>query len=152
MAGATPVSTPAASVPVAATPPAATPPAAETPAAAMPAPAALPAEAVASATVTPPAAEEPVPPPRAVTEPAAEATGTAATPNVAAADGSKNWPRLAVTGLVGSKSGGAAIVNGEIVGLWETIADAQVIELSKDGVRFEYHGETRMVRIGGSIE
>ena len=57
-----------------------------------------------------------------------------------------------MSGLVGSKNGGAAIVNGEIVGLGEIVSEAQVIELSKDSVKFEYHGETRSVRIGGTIE
>ena len=72
-------------------------------------------------------------------------------PRAVGADGVP-WPRLSVTGLVGNKSGGAAIVNGDIVGLWDVISEAQVIALSKDGVTFEFHGETRSVRIGGAIE
>lgn len=63
------------------------------------------------------------------------------------------WPRLTVTGLIGSARGkGAAIINGQTVGPGNTIEGVKIIAVEKQGVRVSFGGETRVLPAGSTTE
>jgi hypothetical protein len=73
-------------------------------------------------------------------------------PQPVARVGDVTWPRLSLSGLVGGKRGGAAIINNEVIGIGEAIEGAVVIDLTKKGATLEYQGEKQFLRVGGVIE
>lgn len=62
------------------------------------------------------------------------------------------WPRLSLSGLVGGKRGGAAIINNQVIGIGEAIEGAVVTDLTKKGATLEYQGESLFLHVGGVIE
>jgi hypothetical protein len=143
------VTMPAASAP-ATTPPAATPPAA-TPATAATTPTATAATTDAAPTATPPpvasgvpptastvAASAP-PPPAAVEEPAPEPEAIA-------------WPYLKITGVIGKGLRGAATINNRIVACGETVDGVEVVSVGEYGVKLEFEGETRFIKVGNTVD
>ena len=154
--------------PEAALPPADTNPAPLTPSAAAPAqpavvaapPATSPAPVTATAaspsgTVSetgPSASTETLPPAQVQAPIKTAAVNTAVTPP----EEKKSlvpWPRLTVTGLIGSARGrGAAIINGQTVGPGNTIEGVKIIAVEKQGVRVSFGGETRVLPAGSTTE
>ncbi len=64
------------------------------------------------------------------------------------------WPALRLSGIlgVGAAGEGSAILNGEVVGVGESIMGAELIEVTRQGVRLRKDGEERFMRIGGILE
>jgi hypothetical protein len=62
------------------------------------------------------------------------------------------WPRLSLSGLVGGKRGGAAIINNQVIGIGEAIEGVVVTDLTKKGATLEYQGERLFLHVGGAIE
>ena len=64
------------------------------------------------------------------------------------------WPHLAVSGLMGGSQGGAgtAIINGQILNTGESIDGVKVVAVTKAGVTLLYAGETRVLKIGDTID
>lgn len=133
-----PVSTTATNVAPPATPPAA--------------PAPAPAPAVRAA--------EPAAPPKPVEPPAPEAVKPA--PVVAQAPTGTPakvalpviWPKLVVTGLIGSSKTGhsAAIVNGQMLSPGDSIEGVKIESVEKQRVKLAFQGETKLLSVGGSTE
>lgn len=89
------------------------------------------------------------------------ATLPAATPETVAAETAKPvevvpvfWPKLIVTGLIGSPRSGksAAIINKQMVEPGAVIEGVKVQAIDKQGVKLSYQGETRTLSVGGSTE
>jgi len=62
------------------------------------------------------------------------------------------WPPLALSGVVGKGHNGAANINGQVVGIGETVDDVTVLAVARQGAKLEYKGETRFLKVGKSIE
>lgn len=64
------------------------------------------------------------------------------------------WPRLTVTGIIGTARGGksAAIINGQMVAPGETIEGARIESIDRQGVRIRFDGESRTLSVGGSTD
>lgn len=53
---------------------------------------------------------------------------------------------LTVTGLVWGGDEPKAIINGEIYGIGDTINDAQIIEITKEGIKVSYQGTEHLLK------
>jgi hypothetical protein len=64
------------------------------------------------------------------------------------------WPRLSVSGIIGTSSGsrGAAIINGQMLGIGSTIEGVKIIAVDKQGVQLRLGDETRTLTVGGTTE
>jgi len=64
------------------------------------------------------------------------------------------WPKLTVTGLIGSSRSGrsAAIINKQMVEPGAVVEGVKVEAIDKKGVRLRYQGETRTLALGGTTE
>jgi hypothetical protein len=121
-----------------------------------------PAAATNGATATPvppptPAAPAPVPaiPPALPVQAPASATNPPPTVAKAPAEETVVWPSLTVSGLMGGKQAGqqgAAIINGQMLGVGESIEGVRIIEVSKQGVRLRWQNQTRLVKVGESTD
>jgi hypothetical protein len=77
-------------------------------------------------------------PPATVQPPAAEATGTA-------------WPKLKISGVIGSGKTGAVIINGRTVDVGGRISGVAVEDIRDGAVILKYRNETRKLRSGESL-
>lgn len=73
-------------------------------------------------------------------------------PNTAEPREPVEWPPLSLTGVIGERAGGSALINDEIVDFNDFIDGVRVISISKQGVELEYEGEQRFLKVGGIIE
>ena len=64
------------------------------------------------------------------------------------------WPRLTVTGIIGSsKTGhGATIINGQMLGPGDSIEGVKIGSIEKQKVKLVFTGEVRFLGVGGSTE
>jgi hypothetical protein len=130
------------------------------PAASAPAkPAPLPSAAAAA-----PAVPEAETPPTAAPEPQAEPPSQAAADAVPAEAGSGpgtrpdaveripvNWPVLKLTGMIGRGQAGSAVINGQVVGIGDTVAGTKVIAIRSQGVELEYQGDRQVLKVGTAV-
>ena len=117
---------------------------------------------VAAAPQEPPVAPEPTPAvtpaaPRetASAQPAAKPAAVAAQPAAVVPKpepAAVDWPSLSVSAIVGRGTTGAAIINGKVIGVMETIDGAEVIGVGQQGVKLGYEGEVRFLKVGSSID
>ncbi len=59
------------------------------------------------------------------------------------------WPKLNITGIMG-RSGGetVAFINGQILKVGDTIAEARILSIAENGVQMVFQGETNVLRVG----
>ena len=62
------------------------------------------------------------------------------------------WPRIMVSGLIGNGAGGAAILNGEIITVGESILGVTVKGVEAKAVRLAYKGEERTIHVGQATD
>lgn len=64
------------------------------------------------------------------------------------------WPRLAVSGIIGTSRGarGAAIINGQMLSIGSSIEGVKIITIDKQGVQLRLGDETRTLTVGGTTE
>lgn len=115
-----------------------------------------PAAAAASPEVpaAPPAAPAVSATPVAPATTAAPAAPSASPTNAVSAKAPVVWPRLAVSGVIGStKAGrGTVLINNQMVAVGESIEGAKVLAVTKQGVTLTYSGETRTLSVGTATE
>lgn len=123
-----------------------------------------------SAAPEPPAPlPEPVPPPPAVSEPAPPVVEppTAEKPPEKKGEPppkppppekepgkAARWPVLKLTGVMvgsGGRSKGSAFLNGAFVEVGDRILDARLLEVDAKGVRLEFQGEKKYLKLGQSL-
>ncbi len=136
--------------------PVTTTPAPAAPVAAVPVAAPPEVAATGSVPVTTPAAPapEPVPAPAAPEPGVVKIDGTSAPASTGEKKSLVPWPRLAVTGLIGTSQGskGAAIINGQLLGPGNTIEGVKIIAVDRQGVRLSFGGEVRTLTAGSTTE
>lgn len=128
------------------------PPAA--PAAPQPAPAAPAAPApVAAVKPAPPVTPaEPAPKPQPAVEPVVQPSLPPAPPKPPEPKAAEPWPPLTVTALVGKGARGAAVINGKVVGVGETIEGVEVLSIGAQSVSLGYRGAQQVVKVGGATQ
>jgi hypothetical protein len=64
------------------------------------------------------------------------------------------WPRLTVSGIIGTSRGsrGAAIINGQMLAIGASVEGVRVIAVDKQGVELSFGGETRTLTVGGTTD
>ena len=62
------------------------------------------------------------------------------------------WPQISLTAVVGKGLTGAAIINGQIVGVGEIVDDVEVAAVGRQGVKLQYMGESRFLKVGTTLE
>ncbi|OGV64257.1 MAG: hypothetical protein A2498_05340 [Lentisphaerae bacterium RIFOXYC12_FULL_60_16] len=62
------------------------------------------------------------------------------------------WPSISLSGIAGGGKTGSAILNGDIIGVGETISGVRLLEIRNRGVELEYKGERRFILVGGSTQ
>jgi hypothetical protein len=65
------------------------------------------------------------------------------------------WPKLTVTGLIGSakeRVKSAAIINGQMVMPGAVVEGVKIESIDKQGVKLSYEGEFRTLSVGGTTE
>jgi len=88
----------------------------------------------------------------ATAQPAKASTSTAEiaiSPTVATPQ--QVWPNLTISGVVGNDQKGAVFINGKVVGVNESVQGVRVISIRTQGAMLEYNGETRLVKVGQSV-
>jgi len=96
--------------------------------------------------------------PSATAVPAAGETAEAAVvpaPPVAVAEQPPEpivWPTLVITGVVGKERSGAAVINGKVIGVNETLDNVRVVAIQHQGALLEYKGETKVIKVGKPIK
>ncbi|HOW96637.1 MAG TPA: hypothetical protein P5567_01910 [Kiritimatiellia bacterium] len=66
----------------------------------------------------------------------------------------KRWPTLKLTGVMvghGEKSKGSAFLNGSFVEVGDRIDEVRLVEVDAKGVRLEFQGEKKYLRLGQSL-
>jgi hypothetical protein len=78
----------------------------------------------------------------------------AATTPVPAAVVAVLWPRLIVTGIIGTSQGarGAVIINKQMLSIGGVIEGVKVVAIDKQSVTLRLGGETRTLMVGGTTE
>lgn len=107
----------------------------------------------------PPAVSEPAPPvvePPAAEKPPEKKTEPPPKPPPPEKDSAKaaRWPALKLTGVMvgsGGRSKGSAFLNGTFVEVGDRILDARLLEVDAKGVRLEFQGEKKYLRLGQSL-
>jgi hypothetical protein len=107
-----------------------------------------PREPEVSAATEQPAQTESVPTVTEAPEALPPTTPTVVTPPTPKAQ----WPALKLSGIVGGGHGGAAIINGKILGVNETVEGVRVLRIEQKGAVLEYKNEKRFLKVGKSIE
>ena len=64
------------------------------------------------------------------------------------------WPKLVVSGIIGSSKNGrsAAIMNGQMLSPGETIEGVTIESIDKQKVKLRYSGEVKLLSVGASTE
>ncbi len=64
------------------------------------------------------------------------------------------WPKLTVSGIIGSSKSGrsAVILNGQMLSPGDTIEGVSIESVDKQKVKLKYSGETKMLSVGASTE
>lgn len=64
------------------------------------------------------------------------------------------WPKMAVTGIIGSSRGGhsAVIINGQMLSPGDTLEGVRIETIEKQRVKLSYQGEVKMLSVGGTTE
>ncbi len=62
------------------------------------------------------------------------------------------WPTITITGVVGKDRSGAAVINGKVVGVNDTIDNVRVVAIQHQGALLEYKGETQVIKVGKPIK
>ena len=64
-----------------------------------------------------------------------------------------HWPKLAVTGVMARNGDhGMAFINGQLVGAGDDLQEVHILQVTGEGVRLMYQGETNFLRVGHSTE
>ncbi|MEI6167008.1 MAG: hypothetical protein WCS52_07420 [bacterium] len=118
-----------------------------------------PQEGLPATPVTPPPALEapasPAPPIIPVVEKALPALKPSApSPAPAKLELPVIWPKLVVSGIIGSSKNGrsAAIMNGQMLSPGETIEGVTIESIDKQKVKLRYSGEVKLLSVGASTE
>jgi hypothetical protein len=111
--------------------------------------AAPPAQVVAKTDTPVPSPDvQPVPAP----QPPAETADPTAPPAAAAAEPELQiWPDIVISGVLGNEQKGAAFINGKVVGVNETVQGVRILAIRSQSALLEYRGETRLVKVGQSV-
>jgi hypothetical protein len=103
---------------------------------------------------TPPEATPPAVLPGAPTPPIAQAP--AHTPQAAAVPAAVKpavvWPALNLTGVIGRGQAGSAVINGEVLGIGDTVDGVKVIAIRPQGVDLEYQAERQFLKVGSVLK
>jgi hypothetical protein len=111
----------------------------------------------ATGTVSPSAIQQ-APPETAPAVPASAATTTQAAaavtpqPPPATEKSEARWPALKLAGVMGKGKTGSAIINGRVVSVGESINDAKVLVVEGQGIRIEFQGEVRYLKVGKTLD
>ena len=62
------------------------------------------------------------------------------------------WPSVTLAGFVGAGNDGTAILNGEFIGVGETIAGVKLVGFYQKSVKLSYKGETQTLKMGQTTE
>ena len=64
------------------------------------------------------------------------------------------WPKLVVSGIIGSSKNGrsAAIMNGQMLSPGETIEGVTIESIDKQKVKLRFSGEVKLLSVGASTE
>lgn len=102
-------------------------------------------------TISAPKVAEPHPP-EAVKQPPSVTNAPAASPAKVAMP--VLWPKLLVTGIIGSsRTGhGAAIVNGQMLSPGDSLEGVKIETIEKQRVKLAFQGEVKFLSVGGSTE
>ncbi len=107
--------------------------------------------------VVPPATQETHPASKSttpVTDNLPQKTSLTTTPNTAKLEMPVMWPKLTVSGIIGSSKSGrsAVIMNGQMLSPGETIEGVTIESIDKQKVRLKYSGEVKLLSVGASTE
>lgn len=100
---------------------------------------------VAEAPPTPPDSAAPLQPPPRAPKPKPK-------PKPAPEPKAADWPKLALTGVIGSGNTGSAIINNEVLAVDEIIDGVRVLSVTTKGVELECGSERRFLRVGDAID
>lgn len=58
------------------------------------------------------------------------------------------WPTIILGGFVGAGRNGTAILNGEFIGVGETISGVKLLSIERKSVKLSYKGQTQILKMG----